>query len=424
MTANDPTHHYIKYNWESHSEALRATASRLTEQRHQVRLRKRRRDLPAAFNVILTAIEVLEGYSGSELYIPTNNNLFSEGTRRNAAYTTEVRDALKHLIDSGYLVQAAARQQKFNKDTRRLFWLPHRYRLGERWFKEIGVAPMSKPHEIRRNPLLGYVELRKRRDVHGKRVNMPKVISPQQGKKYRNMLTETAHVLKAHEELMAVTQVALGQRPLPSAQFYLTRIFSNVKLSEGGRTYCSAQGSIKKHERPYLYFNNETTVELDINAIHAHLCYLKCKASFSGDPYTIDGFKRDKVKVAFNIMLNRKGTKDNKSAALTISNNLDMPLESAQALESAILDTHAPIASMFNSGAGLVLQRLDSDIALQVLKHMVASGIATASQRDSKTLSCVASVVTQMAWTLPVGTGSWLRTSLKTRQCLMSTKML
>ena len=70
-------------------------------------------------------------------------------------------------------------------------------------------------------------------------------------------------------------------------------------------------------------------------------------------------------------MLNRKGSKDNKSAANTISDELGIDIEASEALEIAILELHGPIAQHFNSGIGLKLQRLDSDIAMSVIDHFV-----------------------------------------------------
>ena len=63
------------------------------------------RDFETAFNVILTNVEVHQAYDDWCLHIPTNNNLFSGIYKRNATYTTEVRDALKWLIAEGYLEQ-------------------------------------------------------------------------------------------------------------------------------------------------------------------------------------------------------------------------------------------------------------------------------------------------------------------------------
>ena len=61
-------------------------------------LRKNNREFQAAFNVILTNVEVYQAYDGWCLNIPTDNNLFSGKAKRNATYTTEIRDDLRWLI--------------------------------------------------------------------------------------------------------------------------------------------------------------------------------------------------------------------------------------------------------------------------------------------------------------------------------------
>ena len=93
---------------------------------------------------------------------------------------------------------------------------------------------------------------------------------------------------------------------------------------------------------------------------------------FDGDdPYAIKGFDRNAVKVAFNVMLNRKSVGANTSAAMAISNALRCDEETAEALETAIQTLHSLIAHHFNTGIGLTQQRRDSDIALLVINTFV-----------------------------------------------------
>ena len=102
------------------------------------------------------------------------------------------------------------------------------------------------------------------------------------------------------------------------------------------------------------------------------MLYHKEGLEFDGDdPYAIEGFNRDDVKVAFNVMLNKEAVGANKSAAKTISKNLDCDIDTAEALETAIQTLHSPIAHHFNTGVGLTLQRRDSDIALLVINTFV-----------------------------------------------------
>jgi len=155
------------------------------------------------------------------------------------------------------------------------------------------------------------------------------------------------------------------------AQLSMMRIFSKGSLNQGGRLYSAIQ-NYKKETRKYLYFDKEPTIEIDYSSFHPHLIYHQAGLQFDGDdPYEIQGFERDHVKVAFNIMINRKGSKNNKSAAATISEELEVDLLQATALEDAILRLHAPIAGQFNSGAGLRLQRLDSGIEASIVDYFI-----------------------------------------------------
>ena len=102
------------------------------------------------------------------------------------------------------------------------------------------------------------------------------------------------------------------------------------------------------------------------------MLYHKEGLEFDGDdPYAIEGFNRDDVKVAFNVMLNKEAVGANKSAAKTISKAVDCDIDTAEALEAAIQALHSPIAHHFNTGVGLTLQRRDSDIALLVVNTFV-----------------------------------------------------
>ena len=108
-------------------------------------------------------------------------------------------------------------------------------------------------------------------------------------------------------------------------------------------------------------------------AASTHTCSITQKGlEFDGDdPYAIEGFDRDDVKVALNIMLNKEAVGANKSAAKTISKAVGCDNDTAEALETAIKAQHSPIAHHFNTGIGLTLQRRDSDIALLVINTFV-----------------------------------------------------
>ena len=369
MNADYNKAHYIKYHHISDDPALIEKAQSLADlyrlfRQHQ---RKSNRDFEAAFNVILTSADIFQAYDGWSLYIPTNNNLFSGTYQRNNTYTTEILDSLKWLISENYLEKVSGVTRPKKKNSKRRQWMPKSYQLTKKWFTEISDKSLSDPRLIRRNPLAGYWECRKK--IDGAKVAIKP--SDRQLKLNQTMLSKTDDVLESYDKFMVNVVTSIGRIAIMPAQLSMMRIFSKGSLNQGGRLYSAVQ-NYKAETRKYLYFDNEPTLEIDYSSFHPHLLYHQDGLQFAGDdPYVIEGFVRDNVKVAFNIMLNRKGTKNNKSAANTISDELGIDTEASEALEIAILALHSPIAKHFNSGIGLKLQRLDSDIAMSVIDHFV-----------------------------------------------------
>ena len=148
----------------------------------------------------------------------------------------------------------------------------------------------------------------------------------------------------------------------------MTRIFNNGSFMDGGRFYCSLQ-NLPKNQRKELLFNGEPTLEIDFAGFHPHLLYHLQAENFIGDPYEIKGFSRDSVKVAFNTLINRDSRKHKGSAARSLAMNLDITTDEALFLENSLYKLHSRIAGHFNTGYGLKLQWLDSQIAYEVMKY-------------------------------------------------------
>ena len=369
MNSDDIKAHYIKYHHISGDPALIEKAEMLANlfSLSKQQQRKSTRDFATAFNVILTSVDIFQAYAGWSLYIPTNNNLFSGTYKRNNTYTTEIRDAIKWLISNNYLAKVSGVTRPKKKNSKRRQWMPQAYQLTTKWLSEISDKSLSDPRLIRRNPLAGYWECRKK--IDGAKVAVTP--SDRQLKLNRAMLSKTDEVLQSYDKFMVNVVTSIGTTTIMPAQLSMMRIFSKGSLNQGGRLYSAVQ-NYKAETRKYLYFDKEPTLEIDYSSFHPHLLYHQDGLQFAGDdPYVIEGFVRGHVKVAFNIMLNRKGTKNNKSAANTISDELGIDAEEAEALEKAILELHSPIAQHFNSGIGLKLQRLDSDIAMSVIDYFV-----------------------------------------------------
>lgn len=373
--------HYIKYNWVSDDPRVLEKAKELAVLRRGGQQRQSKRPFEEAFNAILTSFEVLGIYQGYDLLIPTNTSLYHGKEQRNPTYTSEVLDALKFLINRNYIVKIKGKTRIINnhKD----IWLPNTYSVTSKWLEEISSVPLSDKAQTRRNPLLPYTELREDFWKEGQKHKRAIPILPAQKKLHRDMLESTDHVLRAYDDFIRTTKLTVGNIEIYPAQLSLTRIFSKGKLELGGRLYSVIQG-LKKEVRKHINLNDEPTIEVDYWSIHPYLAYHSRGLDYSGeDPYVVDGSERDTVKTAFNIMINRKGTGGKKSAAKTLSEELEMSLEEAERLEEAIKALHSPIAELFNSGAGLALQRQDSDIALEVIRYFIDRNIPIIPIHDS-----------------------------------------
>ena len=353
--------HYIKFNWLSNDPRLLSKAEELNKLLLDSFDRRPRRHFTVAFNAILTSVEVQGGFNGWWIRIPTDNNLYSGKTQRNATYTSEVKDCLLWMIKSGYLVKVDSLRAPSHRQTGTLF-LPFAYQVTPKLSEE----SLAHPSTIYRNPLAGYIDVRQK---FGK-VKRSVGINEREQTRYASLIKNTNKLLAEYDELMKSFEIKIGTKPVNTALLSMTRIFSRGTLELGGRYYFPLQ-NIRSEARKYFSFNGEPVVEIDFAAIHPTMLYQSRGLELDEDPYTIEGWKRTKVKVAFNIMLNRDGGPKATSAAKAISNNLGISLKEAKALELSILMKHKPIAAFFNTDKGLELQRLDSKIITHILQYFV-----------------------------------------------------
>ena len=158
------------------------------------------------------------------------------------------------------------------------------------------------------------------------------------------------------------------------------RVF-NRTFTQGGRFYGPGWQSAPKEVRANIVVNGEATVEHDYRGLHPQLIYAKAGKTLEGDPYAIAGWedKRQLVKRAFNIMLNA----ENDLAAVRAVALHSRTYAIAREVMAAIRQKHAPVAAFFCSGIGRKLQRIDSDIAEDVMLTTLRDGVAVLSVHDS-----------------------------------------
>jgi len=358
--------HYFKPAWFSTDETLEACAGDLEQQLISTSYtRAPNKNFASAFNVILTTLAGLGGFNGSLIAISTNYNLYTGSTRRNPAYTAEMYKCLKWLIERGYLVKESGMKVIPSRRRGETRYTPYIYSVNTDLFGDD-----INPATIKRNPLLGYVELRQ--TFNGAKRAIP--IPAKEEFKHKYLTIEpTNELLKAYDELMQCVAVTVGTHVINPVQTSLTRIFSRGTLDLGGRFYSSIQ-NLQSEARKYIRLNGEPTVEVDFSAIHPTMIYdLTPTAELFEDAYRIEGWDRDTAKVAFNIMLNRNGGSSRSSAEKTISEETGLTRAEAKVLEQDILTKHQAIDRYFNSDSGLELQRIDSDVMFRILKHFVVT---------------------------------------------------
>ncbi len=385
---------YLRYNWISTSPKLLDIAATLAERCRQSRgtgIRQVYTDFAPAFNAVLTSLEVSGAYKPDQwIRIVKDDEVYGGKTKRSAAHNREVLTALEWLIDGEYLRKVDDKRILKAEGSAQTTELPYAYVITEKWRNEIADQPISLQHEIVRNPLASYVQLRTK--VKKRSVSLP--ITQADRQLHPDLIGGSESLLEAADDVWRHVRISLGDEVLPAMQTTMTRIFNNGSFDEGGRFYCQLQ-NLPKDERKHLRFDDEPTIEIDFSSIHPHLLYHLQGEDFSGEPYEIDGFKRAAVKTAFNTLINRDSRKHKGPAARSLAKNLNITLAKAIELENALYRSLHRISGHFNTGVGLRLQKLDSQIAYDVMTHffmqrkrplLMIHDSAIVSVRDVETL--------------------------------------
>ena len=176
-----------------------------------------------------------------------------------------------------------------------------------------------------------------------------------------------------------------------AASCQLHRVFNRGSFDFGGRFYGAWWQNIPKEFRPSITLGGHSTVELDYPRLHPTLLYAEVGQPMHGDPYDIQGWPRNLVKVAFNTLVNA----DTRQAALrSIAQEIggEGAFAKATILVCEIDAKHRPIAQMFGTGAGLRLMRRDSDMTERLLLRLLKRGVVALPIHDSYVVCDRASV--------------------------------
>ncbi len=174
----------------------------------------------------------------------------------------------------------------------------------------------------------------------------------------------------------------------------LCRVF-NETFDYGGRFYRHWVQSVPRELRRFIRINGEPVMELDFKAIHPTLLYAERGLMIEGEVYVPPGWPHEFRKVFKLLMLAAINADDRAKAIKAVRKDIhdrpDMLASFHECLTDrwlipafeALVERHKPISAAFFTGAGLRLQRKDSEIAEHVILTLLDGGVVPVPIHDS-----------------------------------------
>ncbi|MBM9514714.1 hypothetical protein [Desulfogranum marinum] len=176
----------------------------------------------------------------------------------------------------------------------------------------------------------------------------------------------------------------------------LYRVFNNESFKQGGRFYGAPYQKMSEKVRSGILINGAPTVELDYSAHHIRLPYHLLGIDYQEDPYLAlaeSQEERDRMKKLLLIAMNAGSENDAiqgfrgamrgkvaKGSGILSNENVRKLLHNAKKV-------HHRIDQYIHSGAGTMLQNLDSKITEAILLRMTKIGVPCLAIHDSY-ISC------------------------------------
>lgn len=165
-----------------------------------------------------------------------------------------------------------------------------------------------------------------------------------------------------------------------------TRVF-NESLDFGGRIYQTDILRLSRRQRLDVTVVGEKVVEIDYTSLHPRMLHnmkgIDCPLDVYSMMCTSDD-DRDLIKTTLNIILNSKNRKQAKSAInREIRERENETYTSADHLIDEMESVFVDISEYFYTGIGRKLQRMDSDLAVEVMLRMGELGKVCLGVHDS-----------------------------------------
>lgn len=237
-------------------------------------------------------------------------------------------------------------------------------------------------------------------------------------------INEMRNQVEKYNDSLSVAEVKFAGNPVPFVEY--KRVFSN-DLFHGGRLYCHGGGVQtipSKYRGKYLTIGDEPVIELDYSAMHPNLLY---ELEYRNDPENLQDFfgydpynanpvvdvdertvkeyckefgvtqynpLRNLYKHALMVMLNSKNEVE---ARMAINDKIGKDRKKSKQdrmfyglktvrtglVMQALEDHNTMINHHFYRDLGTVLQKTDSDIALEVIDTLIQEGTTALAYHDS-----------------------------------------
>ena len=206
--------------------------------------------------------------------------------------------------------------------------------------------------------------------------------------RYNSLLVQHCIALGVSDDQLKQIAQKTNRTSVNFFQLQLRRIFSRGSMTKGGRFYGGWWQSLPSIYRPHITIDGYRTTEVDYSSVDIRILYATqgVVVPQEKDLYDIglpkwEGPKdprRKVIKIFLNALLNdesgRYRLKPGDLKALGCSHAQLMTLMHQQ---------HKPIKHLFNKGAGLDAQFIDSEIAMKVMQKMMDENILVLPIHDS-----------------------------------------
>lgn len=210
----------------------------------------------------------------------------------------------------------------------------------------------------------------------------------------------------------------LAPRTLRSDARYLSRIFNNGSLEQGGRWYGHWSQGLSKKRRGQITIGGDPVELLDYGASHLGILYAWAGVPLDGDPYDVPGIERSEAKLGLLIAINAASPR---RAMMALAGQFalkdGLPTDSfppgpyrtrAGHVLRAIKARHPAIADSFCSGAGVHLQFHEAEVLTCVMGLARQRGIVCLPVHDELIVprqhACIVEDMMMQSWADRFGT--------------------